>query len=96
MHVVPIATFNWVSVAFGLVAAGLWYWSTRVEVLHDPNAVDDQGITPMSITVESTIAGKRADVLSTAARQVIWNRWAAMAASAAALCQAVAMALTQI
>lgn len=74
--------------AFGCGAALLWFKATVVTVIADSNSNEFQ------ITEEK--GGKRVDVLETADRQTWWNRWAAAAASIAALCQAAALAFLRL
>ncbi|MEX3791548.1 hypothetical protein [Paraburkholderia sp. BR14374] len=75
-----------------LTAAGLWFWSTRVEVEYvDPSPVD--GWIPGSITFDNR-NGKRVDPFATGIEQARRNRWAALAASAAAFCQGFAAILS--
>lgn len=82
---------NVVSAIAALIAAALWFWSTRVQVEYEePEPVN--GWHGASLTVESS-EGKRIDPWQTGVAQAKWNRWAAMAASVAALCQGVATLL---
>ena len=79
---------NWATVFFGFLAAGLWLQSTITAVPPDPNSNE--------FVIIKKDNGKETDVLATARRQVWWNRWAAAATGAAALCQAVVMMLRVI
>nr|WP_141661985.1 hypothetical protein [Burkholderia ambifaria] len=83
---------NVVSAIAAFTAAGLWFWSTRIEVEYvDPSSVN--GWTPASITFNNS-TGKRIDPFATGIEQARWNRWAALAASVAALCQGLAAILS--
>jgi hypothetical protein len=64
-------------------------------VEHDPDELDEEGMHPLAFT-EVHRSGKVIDILKTAARQTYWNGWAALAAAAAALAQAVATALEAV
>ena len=79
---------NWATVFFGFLAAGLWFTSTITAVSPNPDSNE-------FVIIEKD-NGKEKDVLATAERQVWWNRWAASATGAAALCQAVVMTLRVI
>ena len=82
---------NVASATAAFIAAGLWFWSTRVEVEYvDPSSVN--GWIPASITFDNA-TGKRIDPFATGMEQARWNRWAALAASIAALCQGFAAIL---
>lgn len=77
-------------------AAGLWFWSTRVQV-EFVEAEPVGGIHPALTSVvidEGKGVGKRIDPWKTGIAQVLWNRWVALAASLAALCQGLATVLT--
>ncbi|WP_157649457.1 hypothetical protein [Burkholderia ubonensis] len=83
---------NIVSAAAAFTAAGLWFWSTRVEVEYvEPTEVGSW--IPGSITIDQG-NGKRIDPFATGIEQARWNRWAALAASAAAACQGIAAILS--
>ncbi|MFP3801849.1 hypothetical protein [Paraburkholderia sp. SIMBA_027] len=84
---------NIVSAIAAFVAAGLWFWSTRVEVEHVDAPVDENDFIPGSIAVQYG-NGKLVNPFATALEQARWNRWAALAASAAALCQGLATVLS--
>lgn len=72
----------------GLIAAFLWLKSTLVKVpLRD--MPDESGMTPFSISEDGV------DILATAARQTWWSKWAACAASAAAVAQSVALLIPE-
>ena len=85
---VAVEILTWMAAAFGCGAALLWFKATVVTVIADSNSNEFQ------ITEEK--GGKRVDVLETADRQTWWNRWAAAAASIAALCQAAALAFLRL
>lgn len=85
-----------VSAVFAFAAAGLWFWSTKSVIEHAPNETLPGGGYAFVIIDEDQATGKRIDVLKTAARQVSWNRWAALAAGVAALCQALATVLPMV
>ena len=78
----------WAAVAFGFLAAGLWFKSTMIRVPPDPESNDFQIIDKSG--------AKHYDVLETAKRQVSWNRFAALATAIAVLCHATSMLLRQI
>jgi hypothetical protein len=78
---------NVISALAAIAAAALWYRSSAVTVPHDPNRQDADGTYPASISVNGT------DFIYTAVEQTRWNRYAAIAASVAALTQAVALLL---
>lgn len=83
---------NIVSATAAFAAAILWFWSTRVEVEYvEPTEVG--GWIPGGITIDQG-TGKRIDPFATGIQQARWNRWAALAASGAALCQGFAAVLT--
>ncbi|MCX4177693.1 MULTISPECIES: hypothetical protein [Paraburkholderia] len=84
---------NIVSAVAAFTAAGLWFWSTRVEVEYvEPTAVE--GWIPGSITFDKD-NGTRIDPFATGVEQARWSRWAALAASAAALFQGIAAILAK-
>ena len=85
-HYLKIAC-NVISALAAIAAAALWYRSATVTVPHDPDKRDEDGTYPASISVNGT------DFLYTAVEQTRWNRLAAIAASVAALTQAVALLL---
>jgi hypothetical protein len=84
-HPVTLKTAKWasnvVAASLGLIAAGLWRWSARARVPDDPN---DWGA---KITEDD---GKGSvDILQTVKVAAHRNKYAAIAASAAAFFQAV-------
>lgn len=79
---------NILSAIAALCAAVLWFMSTRVSVPHrEPEPKD--GWKPATISVDYG-DGKYINPFATGVLQAKWNRWAALAASAAALLQAAA------
>ena len=76
---------NWVSIACGFLAAMLWLKSTLTRVPPDPESTDFQ--------ITETGQGRPYEVFETMKRQVVWNRWAALATALAVLAQAVSMLL---
>ena len=76
-------TLNWVSIVCGFLAALLWFKSTLTKVPPDADSTDFQ--------ITETGDGEPYDVLETIKRQVVWNRWAALATALAVLSQALAM-----
>ena len=77
-----VDVLNAASVVSGLVAAALWFRSTKVRLEPDPNEND--------FTIVNEQPGrKNVDVLKTIGRQVVWNSWAAMATAIAVGLQAV-------
>lgn len=74
---------TWSAVGFGFLAAILWLASTLSRVPPDPNSKGFQII--------ETGHGKEYDVLETAKRQVLWNRYAALVTALAVFCQAASM-----
>lgn len=78
------AILNIVSAVAAMVAAGLWFRSTLVKVSLSEKP-DENGWISASITSEG------ADVIATAKRQNLWNRYAAFAASVAALAQGISL-----
>lgn len=76
---------NWASIVCGFLAALLWFKSTLAKVPPDPDSSDFQ--------ITETDDGEPYDVLETIKRQVVWNRWAALATALAVLSQALAMFL---
>jgi hypothetical protein len=82
---------NVVSAIAAFTAAGLWFWSTRVEVEYvEPSEVG--GWIRGGISIEQS-SGKRIDPFATGVEQARWNRWAALAASVAAFCQGLSAVL---
>ena len=79
-----VDVLNAASVVSGLVAAALWFRSTKVRVEPDPNE-DDFTI------IEEQPGRKNFDVFRTIERQVLWNSWAAMATAVAVGLQAVSL-----
>jgi hypothetical protein len=77
---------NGMAALFGLVAAVLWWQSTRVKVPPQPD--NPHGFA------EAQIISDGADFIASAREQTYWNRWAATAAAIAALSQAVAVMLS--
>lgn len=83
--------FAWLTVLFAVIAAALWFGSTLVKV--DAHKAR-QAALAASGSAPAQISYGDADVVLTAALQTRWNRWAAGASAAAALCQAAYTALT--
>ena len=81
-------SLNWVSIVCGFLAALLWFNSTLAKVPPDPHSSDFQ--------ITETGNAKPYDVLETIKRQVVWNRWAALATALAVLSQALAMFLRSV
>jgi hypothetical protein len=80
---------NILSALAALCAGVLWFVSTRVSVPHvEPEPID--GFAPGSILVDYG-DGKPIDPFATGVLQAKWSRWAALAASAAAILQAAAI-----
>ena len=77
------AVLNWATIGFGFLAAILWLKSTLTKVPANPDSTDFQ--------ITDTGMGRPYDVLETMKRQVVWNRWAALATAVAVLTQAVSM-----
>ena len=83
-------TFNWLTVAFALIAAVLWFASTRVSVSAKrvaEESIKQTGWAPAQIVTNG------ADFVETARAQVRWNGWAAAATGLAALCQGISTAI---
>ena len=81
---IAVDVLNAATVVSGLVAAGLWFRSTKVRVEPDPNEND--------FTIVDEQPGRNnVDVLKTIGRQVVWNSWAAMATAIAVGLQAVSL-----
>jgi hypothetical protein len=78
---------NAASVGFGLLAAGLWFWSAIVRMRYK-DKTDKNGWTAAAITDD---AGN--DIVKTLGRQSFWSAWGAVAAAVAALCQAALLVL---
>ena len=76
-------TLNWVSILCGFLAAMLWLKSTLTRVPPDPDSTDFQ--------ITETGEDEPYEVFETMKRQVVWNRWAALATALAILSQAVSM-----
>lgn len=84
-----VLTLNILAALAALCAGGLWFVSTRVSVPHvEPKPTD--GFVPGSIPVDYG-DGKYIDPFATGVLQAKWSRWAALAASAAAIFQAAAI-----
>ena len=74
---------TWASVALGAASAFCWWRSAAVRVPHGGGA-DAQGTyTDGSVAVDGS------DLIGTLRAQSRWNRWAAIAATGAALAQAI-------
>ncbi|WP_241299381.1 hypothetical protein [Burkholderia stabilis] len=84
---------NVASAAAAFTAASLWYLSTRVEVEHVDPPADENGFIGGSLLIQGG-NGKLVDPFATGMKQARWNRWAAAAASVAAVCQGFATLLT--
>ena len=68
-----------------IVAALLWYKASAAEVPHDPDRLGDKS------AVVFYSGDHRWDVIRTAELQTKWNKRAALAASVAAVLQAIAL-----
>jgi hypothetical protein len=75
---------NIISAIAAILAAFLWFKSTLVKIPPSENPGED-GLIDASITSEGS------DVIATGKRQKLWNRYAALAASAAALAQGISL-----
>ena len=73
---------NWCSIAFGLLAAFLWYIASVVRVKPLEPVPGDDGYAPSSITVDDR------DLSGTLRRQARFNAAAALCAAMAAVLQA--------
>ena len=80
---------NAASVVSGLVAAGLWFASTKVREAPDPN---DNEYT----IINEQPGRKDVDFLKTIERQVVWNSRAAMATAVAVGLQAVSLIIQHL
>lgn len=83
-------TFNWLTVAFALIAAVLWFTSTKVSVSAKrvaEKSIKETRMAPAQIVVNG------ADFVETAQAQVRWNGWAAAVTGLAALCQGISTAI---
>ena len=74
-----ISFFTWMAVISAFIAAGLWYHASTVNI---PPKEDDNGY-------RIVIDEGKTDFIPTAEAQVKWNKYAALASGAAALCQAI-------
>lgn len=83
---------NITSAVAAFIAALLWFLSTRVEVEHVDPPADENGLIGASLSIQYD-NGKLVDPFATGMKQARWNRWAASAASIAALCQGFAAIL---
>ncbi|MBN3729499.1 hypothetical protein [Burkholderia sp. Tr-20390] len=80
---------NILSALAALCAGVLWFVSTRVSVPHvEPEPIN--GFISGSISVDYG-DGRAIDPFATGDLQARWNRWAALAASAAAIFQSAAI-----
>ncbi|MBJ9594163.1 hypothetical protein [Burkholderia seminalis] len=84
---------NIASAVAAFTAALLWYLSTRVEVEHVEPSADENGLIGGSLSIQGS-NGRLVDPFATGMKQARWNRWAAGAASVAAVCQGFATLLT--
>jgi len=82
---------NVLSAISAFIAAGLWFWSTRVTVEYRGSETAN-GWTLSGLTVDYG-DGKEIDPFVTGLAQARWNRWAAFAAGFAALTQGFATLL---
>ena len=90
MHACTV-TINALAALAALAAACLWFRSATARVLAD-NKPSPDGIESASIVVQEQ--GKPdIDFLATAEAQTRWNKWAALAASIAALLQCLGLVL---
>lgn len=84
----PSAALSWASVALGLTAAGLWFWSTRVRHLRRRSELDRARDGDFWRTTSDP------EVLEhpykTALLQNDWNRRAAIITALSVVCQALA------
>jgi hypothetical protein len=76
---------EWSAIFFGFLAAALWAYASFQKVENDP--------TDKSAKFIEHTGSRAIDVLATARRQTYWNGWAALAASLAALSQALTLVL---
>ncbi len=82
----PSSILSFLSAALGFVAAFLWWKSTLVRVLPDPNdsgwvMIDDNDGTDTFRTIE---------------RRLVWNRWAAMVTGFAVCFHAISLLLAEV
>ena len=78
-----IIILNWVTTLFLIFAAIFWMAAGFTRVAY----VDDGKGMKLVRTDEKT--GKETDILGTATKQTLWNRWAAGSAAVAAASQAI-------
>jgi hypothetical protein len=84
---------TWGSALFALVAALLWAFASFQKV----RALSEEGLEKRFrdslIPMQIIETNGNVDILDTAARQTYWNGWAALAASIAAILQALSLIL---
>ena len=80
------AAFNGISAVAALASAGLWFGAAKIRIL----VWDDQSDAKVS---DARIMVDDIDFFATGAEQAKWNRWAALVAGVAALCQAISLIL---
>jgi hypothetical protein len=81
---------NWGSVAFGLVAAGLWFYATVAKV--EDRSTGNWDNPPLTTTHK----GRTIDILATAAKQTRLNSYAAAVTALASLSAALSLLTTQL
>jgi hypothetical protein len=90
---------TWAAIAFAIIAAGLWYWASKVSVNvqpfvqpFDPNHPNDMvQVSAGGLLITRQIGDKVIDVLETANAQSGWNSYAALAAAISATMQEAAL-----
>lgn len=82
----------WLSVAFAALAALAWWWSARVQA-PPPEGSGGVGALLGGHLVGLDKRGRRYDIMETAILQAKWNRYGALCAAAAAVCQGVSTAI---
>ena len=78
-----------VAAIFGMISAILWMISSFVKVPYKEER-DSNGLIPSSLTKKGK-NNREIDIIRTAENQVRWSKWAAFAASVAALSQSLAL-----
>lgn len=82
----------WLSVAFAAMAALAWWWSAQVQAPPPEGSSGVGGLLGGDL-VGLDSKGRRYDVMETATLQAKWNRYAALCAAAAAICQGISTAI---
>jgi len=80
------AVFNGIAAGAAMVSAGLWFGAAKIRI-------SVWGDVPNRVASDAQIVVDDIDFFATVAEQARWNRWAALAAGVAALCQALALIL---